>query len=412
MKIKLYFMIILLTIISLSLGLMGLGSLTLEAAGNPKRVIVILEDGVAVNAKATSALENLGGKVLKELPLVKGLVVLLPGEAAAKDIGAMVGVKKVEEDVKVFALGKPSGKPGKGGGGKNGEQPPEVLEWGVDRIDADLAWTTSTGSGVKVAIIDTGIDKNHADLVGNLKGGVNFVSKGRKAVDVNKWDDDNGHGTHVAGIVAAVDNEIGVIGVAPEANLWAIKALDRNGSGYISDVIAGIDWSIDNGMDVINMSLGTSSDIQALHDAVDAAYGAGIVLVAAAGNSGDGDGITSEVVYPAKYNSVIAVAATAFDDSTPTWSAEGAEVELAAPGVNIRSTWKDGGYNTISGTSMAAPHVAGAVALALSVADLSPSEVRANLQASADDMGSVGFDNFYGYGLVDAEESTTGTETQ
>ena len=392
-------------------GLAGFGGLATQAvsaglpraAEAPERVIITFNH--AVNEDARTALENMGGRVLKELPLVNGAVVLLPNEAAASDIGTLAGVRSVEKDALVFAL-----RPPKGGGGST--QPAETLEWGVNRVDADLAWATSKGFGVNVAIIDTGIDKDHADLIDNLKGGVNFVSKSpAKPADPNKWDDDNGHGTHVAGIVAAVDNEIGVIGTAPEAYLWAVKVLDRNGSGYVSDVIDGITWAMNNGMQVINMSLGTASDIQAMHDAVDAAYAAGVVIVAAAGNSGDGDGSTNEVIYPAKYSSVIAVAATAVDDSTPSWSAEGEEVELAAPGVSIRSTWNDGLYNTISGTSMASPHVAGVVALMLGAGVLSPAEVRAALQATADDLGATGHDNFYGYGLVDAEESTTGSQT-
>ncbi|MBI2042231.1 MAG: S8 family peptidase [Candidatus Nealsonbacteria bacterium] len=384
-----------LLILALVFSLGGFGGLATEAAGQPERVIVTFDH--AVNESARIALENAGGKILKELPLVNGAVVLLPNEVAASNIGILAGVRSVEKDALVFALKPPS----KGGGST---QPAEVLEWGVDRIDADLAWATSRGSGVNVAIIDTGIDKDHADLIGNLKGGVNFVSKSPvKPADPNKWDDDNGHGTHVAGIVAAADNEIGIIGTAPEANLWAVKVLDRNGSGYVSDVIDGINWAVDNGMQVVNMSLGSGSDVQALHDAVDAAYAAGVVLIAAAGNSGDGDGSTNEVIYPAKYSSVIAVAATASDDSTPTWSSEGEEVELAAPGVSIRSTWNDGLYNTISGTSMASPHVSGVVALILEDSVLSPTEVRAMLQATADDLGAEGHDNFYGYGLVDAE---------
>jgi len=392
-------------------GLAGFGGLATQAVsaglprvvGAPERVIITFNH--AVNEDARTALENMGGRVLKELPLVNGAVVLLPNGAAASDIGTLAGVRSVEKDALVFAL-----RPPKGGGGST--QPAETLEWGVNRVDADLAWATSKGFGVNVAIIDTGIDKDHADLIDNLKGGVNFVSKSpAKPADPNKWDDDNGHGTHVAGIVAAVDNEIGVIGTAPEAYLWAVKVLDRNGSGYVSDVIDGITWAMNNGMQVINMSLGTASDIQAMHDAVDAAYAAGVVIVAAAGNSGDGDGSTNEVIYPAKYSSVIAVAATAVDDSTPSWSAEGEEVELAAPGVSIRSTWNDGLYNTISGTSMASPHVAGVVALMLGAGVLSPAEVRAALQATADDLGATGHDNFYGYGLVDAEESTTGSQT-
>ena len=410
--------IVTVVLVGLVFGITGIQGFDSNAAGNPQRVIVTLNED-AVNEDVRVALKGLGGRFLKNLELVNGLVVLLPSEAAVKQAGALAGVKRVEEDVMVFAVAKPSW----AGGGRDSKQPAEVLEWGVDRIDADLAWAISRGFGVNVAIIDTGIDKDHADLVDNLKGGVNFVSKSPvKPADPNRWDDDNGHGTHVAGIVAAVDNEIGVIGTAPEAYLWAVKVLDRNGSGYVSDVIDGINWAVNNGMQVVNMSLGTASDIQALNDAVDTAYNVGLVLVAAAGNSGDGDGTTNEVIYPAKYSSVIAVAATASDDSTPYWSSEGEEVELAAPGVSIRSTWNNGLYNTISGTSMASPHAAGTVALVLTTAvgsyDLDgdgiwdPVEVRANLQATADDVNNDGKDNFYGYGLVDAEESVTGVETQ
>ena len=422
MTIKLRIIADSLLILALVFGLTGFGGLAIQGvsagspqtASAPERVIVTFNH--AVNEDARAALENAGGRVLKELPLVNGAVVLLPNEAAASNIGTLAGVRSVEKDALVFAL-----RPPKGGGGST--QPAEVLEWGVDRIDADFAWATSRGLGVNVAIIDTGIDKDHADLIDNLKGGVNFVSKSPvKPADPNKWDDDNGHGTHVAGIVAARDNEIGVIGTAPEAYLWAVKVLDRNGSGYTSDVIDGITWAMNNGMQVVNISLGTASDIQAMHDAVDAAYTAGVVIVAAAGNSGDGDGSTNEVIYPAKYSSVIAVAATDNNDLIAYFSSDGAEVELAAPGVSIRSTWNDGFYNTISGTSMASPQVAGTVALVLATVVQSaydadadgawdPAEVRAALQAAADDLGATGRDNFYGYGLVDAEESVTGTQT-
>src|SRR3990167_7936919 len=333
-----------LLILALVFGLAVFGGLATQAvsagspqtASIPERVIVIFNH--AINEDARTALENMGGRVLKELPLVNGAVVLLPNEAAASDIGTLAGVRSVEKDALVFAL-----RPPKRGGGST--QPAETLEWGGNRVDADLAWATSKGFGVNVAIIDTGIDKDHADLIDNLKGGVNFVSKSpAKPADPNKWDDDNGHGTHVAGIVAARDNEIGVVGVAPEAQLWAVKVLNRNGSGYISDVIAGINWAVDNGMQVVNMSLGSASDVTAMHDAVDAAYAAGVVLVAAAGNSGDGNGATNEVSYPAKYSSVIAVGATASDDSIPSWSSDGEEVEFTAPGVSVRSAWNDGLY--------------------------------------------------------------------
>lgn len=397
--------------ISMLFGFVAVGSSTSQPNGMPHRVIVTYYD--SVNEGERSALKNMGGGIVKELELVNGLVVLLPNVAAVQQVGTLAGVKSVEPDVRVFAIKRPGGcdpwPECKNGDGDTGStQPSEVLEWGVDRIDADLVWENNTGLGISVAIIDTGIDMDHADLIGNIAGGVNFTSKSpRKPADATKWNDDNGHGTHVAGVVGAIDNEIGVIGVAPNVSLWAVKVLDRNGSGYISDVIAGIDWAVSKGVDVINMSLGTASDIQAMHDAVDAAYAAGVVVVAAAGNSGDGDGTTNEIIYPAKYSSVIAVAATASNDSTPSWSSEGIEVDVAAPGVAIRSTWNDGLYNTISGTSMASPHVAGTVALMLG-AGIASGDVLSILHSTADDLGVAGFDNFYGYGLVDAGESILG----
>ena len=400
----------------------GLGTVAFvsQAAGVNERVIVTFEHGVS--EKAIGALENKGGHVLKELPIVNGAVVFIP-EQAISALSSIAGVKSVEKDIRVFALKPPGGcEPWpecKNDGGEETPvqpvQPAETIEWGVDRIDADLAWGTSRGTGVRVAIIDTGIDRDHEDLVANIKGGINFVlpqvgPPPKRVVDPNKWDDDNGHGTHVAGIVAAVDNEVGVVGVAPEAHLFAVKVLDSSGSGYLSDVVSGIEWAVNNQMDVINMSLGASTDSQVLRSAVDAAHTAGVILVAAAGNSGDGNGDTNDINYPAKYSSVIAVGATDLKDISPAWSSEGEELEISAPGVDIHSTWNDGLYKTISGTSMAAPHVTGVVALMLAGA-WNPIDVRTALQSTADDLGTDGHDNFYGYGLVDAEESVTGTQT-
>jgi subtilisin family serine protease len=178
-----------------------------------------------------------------------------------------------------------------------------------------------------------------------------------------------------------------------------------------------------NNMQVINMSLGMSTHVQALQDAVNAADNTGVVIVAAAGNSGDGDATTNNVGYPAKYSSVIAVAATDSADRIATFSSDGAEVEIAAPGVNINSTTRGGGYGAMNGTSMAAPHVAGVVASMLAApitagADTnqdalwSTGEARAYLQTTSDGLGAAGRDVFFGYGLVDSEESTTGIQTQ
>lgn len=403
-------------LIIISLVISQLSIAVTSADSKPRKVIVVFNDKV-VNERAQERLvQSVGGFVTKKLPVIDGLAVSLPNKASEKALEDKVGVSRVDEDVVVKASAKP---PWAGGGGSS-EQPPQTLEWGVDRIDADLAWNNTKGTASKIAIIDTGIDKDHPDLIANIKGGVNFVKKGR-TVDPAKWDDDNGHGTHVAGIAAAVDNTIGVIGAAPEAHLYGVKVLDRNGSGYLSDVIAGVNWAVDNNMDAINMSLGTNSDIQSFRDAVDAAYAAGVIIVAAAGNDGDTDP-DSDVDYPAAYDSVIAVAATDSNDNRASWSSDGPEVELSAPGVSIRSTWKDDGYNTISGTSMASPHVAGTAALILATT-VNPSydanangawdaaEVRQVLIDTADDLGATGFDNYFGYGLVDAEESATGTQT-
>jgi subtilisin family serine protease len=406
---KLRWIIIPAVVFALAFGLVGQAvAANGQGEGGPGRYIVVF-DGAVNEAAKESIIQGAGGYSLRYLPLINGATIWLPSQAVAEGLGEVVGVLRVEQDAIVYALPKPEnpGKPPK----KPAPQPDEVTPWGVDRIDADLAWEVSTGSGINVAIIDTGIDKDHPDLVDNIMGGVNFVKiKGKIIAD--QWDDDNGHGTHCAGIVAAVDNDIGVIGVAPEAYLYGVKVLDRRGSGYVSDVILGIQWSIEDEMDVISMSLGTSSDVQSLHDACDAAYAAGIVVVAAAGNSGDTDP-DDDVIYPAKYSSVIAVAATDDTNTRASWSGDGPEVELAAPGVAIYSTWKGGEYDTKSGTSMAAPHVAGTAALVLAAnPGLNPDDVRATLQAAADDLGAEGFDNYYGHGLVDAEQAATGVETQ
>jgi subtilisin family serine protease len=176
------------------------------------------------------------------------------------------------------------------------------ISWGVKRIGAGTVHDSdNTGADVKVAIIDTGIDYTHSDLDDNYVGGYDFVSDDADPMD------DNGHGTHCAGIVAAKDDGEGVVGVAPDAHLYGVKVLDSTGSGSSSDVIAGIDWSVKNGMEIISMSLGGGSYLESMEDACDAAYDADIVVVASAGNSGNPRGRGDNVGYPARYDSVIAV---------------------------------------------------------------------------------------------------------
>ena len=255
---------------------------------------------------------------------------------------------------------------------------------GIDRVDGDLSSTVSgDGSGavsVDVAVIDTGIAK-HPDL--NVVGGKN-CSTGRS------YDDGNGHGTHVAGTIGAKDDGNGVVGVAPGARLWAVRVLDNRGSGTTSSVLCGVDWVTANRstIEVANMSLGGSgtdpkdgavgdcSTGNGYHDAVCRSVAAGVTYAVAAGNSSaDAKGSV-----PAAFDEVITVSALAdfdgqpgggapatcradVDDTFANFSNYGSDVDLIAPGVCINSTWKGGGYNTISGTSMASPHVAGAAAL-------------------------------------------------
>ena len=362
----------------------------LAAAATPERYIVTFDS--ADHAAAAKQIAKLGGTKVKDLWIIDGAVFKLPSKAAAGKVRALAGVKTVELDVVQYAY---KGKPVP-------VQPDETRPWGVDKIDAELVWVAPwnyLGKDIKVGIIDTGIDMTHPDLRDNIQGGVSCVSY------TTSFNDDNGHGSHVAGTVAAVDNEIGVIGVAPEASLYGIKVLNRAGRGYTSDIIEGMEWAVREGMDVINMSLGGSTPVEAYEIATNAVLDAGVVMVCSAGNSGPDEGT---VGYPAAYDGVIAVAATDSSDVVASFSSRGPEVDVAAPGVNIFSTTKSGGYATMSGTSMAAPHVTGTVALMLLSPDpdgngtWTPAEALLQLEDTALDLGYPGWDSAYGFGRIQA----------
>jgi subtilisin family serine protease len=224
--------------------------------------------------------------------------------------------------------------------------------------------------------------------------------------------DDNGHGTHCAGIIAAVDNDIGVIGVAPEAFLYAYKVLDSSGSGYESDVIAAINQAVIDGIQIISMSLGSDGASSTLELACNNAQAAGVLLVAAAGNDYRGNKRIEwdTVDYPGRFDSVIAVGATDQYDEKASFSSTGPNVEIAAPGVSILSTYPGNRYVTASGTSMATPHVAGVAALIFASGVWSAAEVRNMMKTTADDLGASGTDYWYGYGLVDADEAASVSE--
>lgn len=299
---------------------------------------------------ARQALVNrVGAEVVHDLSLLHSKAVDC-GLAAAQVLTRQAGVWLVEPDVLVWAVAKPQP-----------SQPAQQTPWGVLKVGAPSVWAQGiTGVGVTVAVIDTGIDTSHPDLQGAVVTGKSFVRY------TKSYKDDNGHGTHVAGTVAARNNTIGVVGVAPGARLAALKALGRNGAGYTSDIAAAILWCVRNkstyGIRAINMSLGSTGTTTTLRDAVASADSAGLLQVAAAGNSG-----LPTVLYPAAYANefagVLAVAASDGNDVVADFSNYGPGVTIAAPGVSILSTYKGGGYATGSGTSMACPHVAGTAAL-------------------------------------------------
>jgi len=344
----------------------------------------------------TELIKEHGGEIKHKYNIISAIAASLP-EKAIDALKNNPHVAYIERDYEVQAI-------------------EDSLPWGVDRIDAELVWNGTEGGCditeggnagfcINISVLDTGIDYNHLDLADNYKVfGYDFVNGDTDPMD------DNGHGTHCAGIIAAVDNDIGVIGVAPEAGLYAVKVLDSSGSGYVSDVIAGIEWSVNNSMNIISMSLGSDSDSTTLHDACNAAYSAGLVLVAAAGNDGNPGGSGDNVDYPARYENVIAVAATDSNNNKAKSSSTGPAVELAAPGVDIYSTCWDDPYATKSGTSMACPHVTGTAALVWNgYPEYNNTQVRQRMQETAEDIGVAGKDTKYGYGLVNASEATRPT---
>lgn len=264
---------------------------------------------------------------------------------------------------------------------ETGEDSDSFEQWNLKPIQAEKAWSAGlTGKNVKVAVIDTGISA-HDELT--VSGGTSTVSY------TSSYSDDNGHGTHVAGIIGAKHNDYGIDGIAPGVQLYAIKALDQNGTGDLESILKGIDWSIEHGVNVINMSLGTSTDSQILHDAVDKAYQKGILLVAASGNDGNGH----PVDYPAAYSSVIAVSATDEENGIAGFSNTGAEVEFSAPGTSIISTYLHQQFAAGSGTSQATPHVTGMLAL---LKQLYPNETSAGLRQQL---------QLFGYGLIQYKET-------
>ncbi|HEX8781541.1 MAG TPA: S8 family serine peptidase [Nocardioides sp.] len=381
---------------ALAIGTTALAGTTTATAAptqGSESYIVVLEAGSASGHVARQHGNRYGADVSHVYrSAVRGYAARMTPAAAAR-VATDSRVAWVQLDGTVHATGKP------GGGATAAQSTPT----GINRANADASSTVAgDGTGavnVDVAVIDSGVDLDHPDL-NVYRAGAKNCSTGASA------DDGNGHGTHVAGTVGAKDDASGVVGMAPGARVWPVRVLNNAGSGTWSDVVCGIDYVAANAdqIEVANMSLGgTGTDSgncgngsDAMHAAICNAVAKGVTFVVAAGNESD----DSANHVPAAYDEVITVSALAdfnglpgggaastcradVDDTFAGFSNYGADVDLIAPGVCIASTWKGGGYNTISGTSMASPHVAGGAALYLaSHAGASPATVKSALQSS------------------------------
>jgi subtilisin family serine protease len=419
-------------------GLMAGGAFS--AIGNSVRKIVVFQPGTSVQVQRQVVAQS-GSRMLNLLPLIDGVAIELFTESAAHTLAAL------QADPTVAGVYDDLTNSGQDGGGDNvivitPADPPtqEFYPWGLDAIhipDVHQEEPGLKGSGVTVALLDTGIDMNHADLSKSIRGGYNAMA----GQDSRNYQDDNGHGTHMAGIIAARMNRLGVVGAAYQAQIVAVKVLDQDGNGRLSDLINGLGWIGTSKIRVVNMSLGFSEDSPLLERAIQRLYEAGVIMVASAGNGGTtcaqdgggddgggddggGDGITQDgggddgggdtgcqtsqkaVHYPARYPWVISVAATNGDDKVTGYSQSG-KVDVAAPGGSqsgprIFSTNKGGSYGWGSGTSQAAAHVTGALALVLQKnPKMSYEEAMALLQDTARDLGEPV--ERQGSGLIDVE---------
>ncbi|MBI4064210.1 MAG: S8 family peptidase [Elusimicrobia bacterium] len=333
----------------------SLALLTLAPEGRAQDIsrqkIIVFKNKNLTAEQKQSLLEQAGGEALFAVDSINAVVGYFP-YGMDKSLAKSSLVGSVEDDAYVklmptFTGSDPRGEPG------------EDMPWGVASVWAPDVWGLAEGNGVKVCVVDSGIDREHFDLKANIAGGKNFWDDPSNPGD--DYQDELGHGTHVTGIIAASRNNLGLVGVAPQSFIYVSKVFGPQGFTSISRIIAGVDYCISVGAQVVNMSLGTYDDFEAFHAVIRKAYDQGVVLVAAAGNSS-----IFGVAFPAAYPEVISVAALD-ENNQPAWfSSRGERVDLIAPGVDVPSTYPPGSYRGLSGTSMASPHVAGIAALFLS----------------------------------------------
>ena len=277
------------------------------------------------------------------------------------------------------------------------EQHNEVIDYGVLMSGAPLEWNETRGEGIKIGVIDTGVDLKHPDLGIGIMDAVSFVP------GVTSPQDDNGHGTHVCGIIGARRNGTGVVGVAPECELFVAKAFDKDGNSSFPAISKSIDWLIRKKVNIINMSFSSHTGNHNYEAILQKAHDSGITLICAAGN--DGKHGRNTIGYPGKFAQTITVTAVDINKQTTKFSSYGAESELCAAGVDIYSTYVGNTYARLSGTSMATPIITGAAAIITGKGmrrykrKLTPDEIRFCLHMYTEDISRRGWDKNYGYGL-------------
>ena len=343
---------------------------------------------------------------MQAFPFINGVLADFPEDVRTADISRVPGVDSAEDDREIYWLASEQPSPLQAAqaevaallrGEAAGTQPPQAttpapispvylttanaegkterLPWSSVRMGAPKAWAHTKGKGARVAVLDGGVECTHPDLAANCAPGYNVFAPGTLP------EDGTGHGTHVAGIIAGALNWSGMAGLAPEATIIPVKVLNSSGTGKVSQVIAGMEWAVAQGVDIINMSLGAPGYIAAQARAVKAARKAGVLVVCAAGN------FAGDVGYPAGYEDSVAVTAVDYSNKLAKFSCSGPATDFTAPGVRIYSSYPVNSFLLADGTSQAAPHVSAVAALAVGLGIKGEAALRAALVKASFNIG-------------------------
>lgn len=341
------------------------------------RKIISLKPGTHPSPNYEAEIHSQGGRILEHFPLINAVLCEFPVHQEGTVASIMEShphVNRVEDDIPVNIIDfSPSFffQPKKR---ETAKQMKQEIGWGIKKVAAEDYLGVEPQKRIAVAVMDTGIHLSHPDLQENIKGGISIYGNSRDLSDPN------GHGTHVAGIIGALNNQIGVVGVMPKVDLYSVKVFNSRGEGSLTDIIRGLQWCIENQIKLVNLSFGSATENATFREVFLKARSAGLIMVAAAGN----DAENHKMQYPAKYAETIAVTSSNMVNSLSSYSSYGEGVDVIAPGEQIISTWNDGAYKVLSGTSMAAPHVTGAIAQILNKwGDLSPVQVKQHLKSTA-----------------------------